>query len=59
MNGLHSRRDILKWGGAAGAIALARPVSLLAMPLQDKKHIPVGLQLYSVRDALKKDFEGT
>ena len=51
-----SRRDFLKWGAAAGAVALARPTSLLA---QDKKHIPVGLQLYSVRDVLGKDFEGT
>src|SRR5450631_817503 len=51
-----NRRDFLKWGAAAGAVALARPASLFA---QDKKHIPVGLQLYSVRDALGKDFEGT
>jgi sugar phosphate isomerase/epimerase len=51
-----NRRDFLKWGAAAGAVALARPSSLFA---QDKKHIPVGLQLYSVRDALGKDFEGT
>ena len=51
-----NRRDFLKWGAVAGAVALARPASLFA---QDKKHIPVGLQLYSVRDALGKDFEGT
>jgi sugar phosphate isomerase/epimerase len=51
-----TRRDFMKWGAAAGAIALARPASILA---QDKKHIPVGLQLYSVRDVLGKDFEGT
>src|SRR5947209_1210138 len=51
-----NRRDFLKWGAAAGAVALARPGSILA---QDKKHIPVGLQLYSVRDVLVKDFEGT
>ena len=51
-----TRRDFMKWGAAAGAVALARPASLFA---QDKKHIPVGLQLYSVRDVLGKDFEGT
>lgn len=51
-----TRRDFMKWGAAAGAVALARPSSILA---QDKKHIPVGLQLYSVRDVLGKDFEGT
>lgn len=50
-----SRRDFLKWSAAAGAAALARPTSLFA---QEKKHIPVALQLYSVRDALGKDFEG-
>jgi sugar phosphate isomerase/epimerase len=51
-----TRREFLTWGAAAGAVALARPASLLA---QEKKHIPIGLQLYSVRDALGKDFEGT
>jgi sugar phosphate isomerase/epimerase len=51
-----TRRDFLKWGAAAGAVALARPASILA---QEKKHIPVALQLYSVRDVLGKDFEGT
>ena len=56
MNDLISRRDILKWSAAAGAVALTRPAALFA---QDKKHIPVGLQLYSVKNALGKDFEGT
>jgi sugar phosphate isomerase/epimerase len=51
-----NRRDFLRLGAAAGAIALARPSSLLA---QDKKHNPIGHQLYSVRDVLGKDFEGT
>lgn len=50
-----SRRDFLKYGAAAGAVALARPASILA---QDKKHIPIALQLYSVRDVAGKDFEG-
>src|SRR5579864_7105688 len=51
-----NRRDFITWGAAVGAIALARPASILA---QEKKHIPIGLQLYSVRDVLGKDFEGT
>ncbi|HVR82869.1 MAG TPA: twin-arginine translocation signal domain-containing protein, partial [Planctomycetota bacterium] len=61
-----NRRDFVAWGAAAGAVALARPASTLASVLelttpegQDKKHIPIGLQLYSVRDVLGKDFEGT
>jgi sugar phosphate isomerase/epimerase len=56
MSELFSRRDVLKWSAAAGAAAMVRPTALLA---RDKKKIPVGLQLYSVRDALGKDFEGT
>ena len=56
MNDQISRRDILKWSAAAGAAALVSPTTLLA---QDKKRIPIGLQLYSVRDVLGKDFEGT
>jgi sugar phosphate isomerase/epimerase len=56
MSNLMSRRDILKWTAAAGAAALVRPSALVA---QDKKKIPVALQLYSVRDVLGKDFEGT
>lgn len=49
-----SRRDFLKTTGAAAAVALtARP--LLAESLE----APVGLQLYSVRDLLPKNFDGT
>lgn len=54
-----TRRDFLKWGAAAGAVTLARPSALFAADAQDAKRIPIGLQLYSVRDALGKDFEGT
>jgi sugar phosphate isomerase/epimerase len=50
-----SRRDILKWTAAAGAAALVRPSAILG---QDKKRIPIGLQLYSVRDVSGKDFDG-
>ena len=55
MNQTPSRRDFLRWSAAAGAVALARPASLFA---QDKKHIPIALQLYSVRDVTGKDFDG-
>ena len=49
-----SRRDFLKTSGmvAAAACASAR---LMADPLP----VPIGLQLYSVRDLLPKDFDGT
>jgi sugar phosphate isomerase/epimerase len=62
MNERFSRRDMLKWTAAAAGSALARPGALFAGDAagkQDKKRIPIGLQLYSVRDLLKKDFEGT
>jgi len=55
MTNLVSRRDILKWTAAAGAAALVRPSAILG---QDKKRIPIGLQLYSVRDVSGKDFDG-
>lgn len=55
----HTRRDLLKFG--AGAVALAavgiRPASLFAEPA--KKKIPIGLQLYSLRDVAGKDVPGT
>jgi sugar phosphate isomerase/epimerase len=57
-----SRRDILKWSAAAGAAALARPSPLVALAdaagRQDKKRIPIALQLYSVRDVAERDFDG-
>ncbi len=54
MNTLISRRDILKWSAAAGAAALVAPRAFA----QDKKRIPIALQLYSVRDVAGKDFDG-
>lgn len=54
MNPLVSRREILKWS-ALGAAALAAPRSTVA---QDKKHIPIALQLYSVKDIAGKDLDG-
>ncbi len=47
-----TRRSFLGLG-AAGAIALAAP------PAEAKKRVPVGLELYSVRDELAKDLMGT
>lgn len=48
-----SRRAFVK-GAAAGA-AMLRAGSAFANPLG----LPIGLQLYSVRDSLPKDYEGT
>jgi sugar phosphate isomerase/epimerase len=56
MNDLLTRRDVLKWSAAGAAAALVRPAALFS---QDKKRIPIGLQLYSVKNVLGKDFEGT
>lgn len=49
-----SRRDFLKASGAAVATACAGE-RLGASPLK----LPIGLQLYSVRELLPKDFDGT
>jgi len=50
-----SRRDFLKTTGAAMAAVCAGAGRMDAAPLS----VPVGLQLYSVRDLLPKDFDGT
>jgi sugar phosphate isomerase/epimerase len=50
-----SRRSFLKVSGALAAAACVGGEGLMATPL----HVPVGLQLYSVRNLLPKDFEGT
>jgi sugar phosphate isomerase/epimerase len=52
-----SRRDFLKlWGAAAvAAMAWRNPIELEAYPLG----LPLGLQLYSLRELLPKDFDGT
>ncbi len=50
-----SRRNFLKAGGAVAVAACAGAERLAAKTL----HMPVGLQLYSVRDQLSKDFDGT
>ena len=52
-----TRRDFLKLAGAASVATLAfnRPLELAAYPLG----LPLGLQLYSLREVLPKDFDGT
>ncbi|MGA2170054.1 MAG: sugar phosphate isomerase/epimerase [Terracidiphilus sp.] len=50
-----SRRTFLKASGAAVAAACADAGRLAAAPLR----LPIGLQLYSVRELLPKDFDGT
>ncbi len=53
-----SRRQFLIGGGgaaAAGALLFCQPSELFGNPLGR----PIGLQLYSVREQLEKDYEGT
>jgi len=51
----NSRRTFLKASGAALAATCAGAGPLGASPLR----LPIGLQLYSVRELLPKDFDGT
>jgi sugar phosphate isomerase/epimerase len=50
-----SRRSFLKTAGAVAAATCAGAGQLSARPL----NFPIGLQLYSVRELLAKDFDGT
>ena len=50
-----SRRTFLKASGAFAAAACVSVDHAVAAPLR----VPIGLQLYSVRNLLPKDFEGT
>jgi sugar phosphate isomerase/epimerase len=50
-----SRRDFLKTTGAVAATAVVGARTLSSAPLR----LPIGLQLYSVRNLLPKDFDGT
>lgn len=50
-----SRRTFLKASGALAAVACTGVDSLIAKTL----NLPLGLELYSVREMLAKDFEGT
>ncbi len=49
-----SRRDLLKWGLGAAAVATAN-VRLPKLLAADDKKIPIGVQLYSIRDVAPKD----
>ena len=50
-----SRRTFLQASGAVVAAACTAPQRIAAAPFS----MPIGLQLYSVRDLLPKDFDGT
>src|SRR6478735_4092373 len=50
-----SRRTFLKTAGALGAAACMAGRFSPA----DVRHVPVGLQLYSLREQLPRDFDGT
>ena len=52
---MQSRRSFLQTSLAVAAASLAGPMGARANPLG----LPLGLQLYSVRDYLAKDFSGT
>ena len=52
---ISSRRTFLKASGTLAAAACVGGERLMATQL----HIPIGLQLYSVRNLLPKNFEGT
>ena len=59
-----SRRTILKSGlvacvGACSLEAIAKGAEEVKKAIEAKKQIPVGLQLWTVREECKKDFAGT
>src|SRR5574340_1781866 len=54
---IYSRRDMLKLGAGALA-ALGAGVRLQAAEGRQKRKIPIGLQLYSVREDCAKDLPG-
>src|SRR5258708_28756259 len=55
-----SRRDFLKMTATSAALAAAGPATLLGADSgYGGNKIPVGVQLYSVRNELQRDFEGT
>ena len=50
----HTRRDVLRYTAAAAAAAILPSVGRAA----DSKKLPIGLELYSLRNQLPKDFVG-
>lgn len=57
MNGSISRRDFLKTTG--GSMAWMALGGLATGCTHNEQHVPIGVQLFSVRHALAEDFEGT
>ena len=55
MNSIHRRRFLQNAGLGLTAFALSRNGQLLSSPYA----MPIGLQLYTVRDHMEKDLEGT
>jgi sugar phosphate isomerase/epimerase len=56
---MKNRRDFLKIS-AAGALGMSLlPSSVFASALKDRKSFNVGLQLYSIRDAMAQDIRGS
>jgi len=53
-----TRRDFIKVS-AAGAVVVAAGCDELIDTTKDEKQIPIGVQLYSVRDVCAKDFAGS
>jgi sugar phosphate isomerase/epimerase len=51
-----TRRNLMRYGAGVTAAAAVTPLSIAAAR---PKRIPIGLQLYSVRDACKQNFAGT
>lgn len=54
----YSRREMLKLGAGAAAVWATGAGPLAAEVKSSKKKIPIGLQLYSVRQACQKDLPG-
>jgi sugar phosphate isomerase/epimerase len=54
----HSRRDVLRMAAAAGISLAALPLASSIAAEAASKKIPIGLELYSVRNELKTDFAG-
>lgn len=54
-----SRRNLLKLGVGAAALCAAGTRTARLFAQQGEKKIPIGLQLYSVRDVTSKDMPGT
>ena len=56
-----SRRDFLRISvtGAVGAVLLSKSDLLSGSPAEKKKKTGIGLQLYTIRDAMGKDAPGS